>query len=213
MGATSVVPARSWLAVTVGAATISATVGVTADHAASGGAATPGIITTVAGGDAPGPVPATNVAIGGPVGIAVQGGKVYVTDNQFHVVRTVASSDGMEHVVAGNGTQGSLGDGGPATAAEMNSPQSVMVDGAGDLVIADAGNNAVRIVLASTGNIVSIGNGSSGYSGDGGPITGAVLTAPYGVAADAAGNIVIADTGNNAIRVVAGAPAPSTASR
>src|SRR3954469_7794429 len=79
---------RSWLAVTVGAATIFATLGVTAIAASPAGAATPGIITTVAGGDAPGPVPATNVAIGGPAGIAVQGGKVYVTDNQFHVVRT-----------------------------------------------------------------------------------------------------------------------------
>src|SRR5579862_7045998 len=99
---------RSWLAVTVGAATIVATVGVTAVTASPSSAATPGIITTVAGGDAPGPVPATGVAMGVSGEIAVMGGTVYVPDDQFHVIRAIATSGDSETVAAGNGTEGSL---------------------------------------------------------------------------------------------------------
>jgi len=175
---------------------------MTAITASPASAVTPGIITTVAGGDAPGPAPATNVAIGGPSGLAVHGGSVYVTDDQFHVVRKVAS-DGSETVVAGNGTQGSFGDGGPATEAEFNDPKGVAVDANGNIAIADLGNNVVRIVFAGTGDNESMGTGTAGYSGDGGSGDAAEFSAPGGVAIDSAGNVVIADTYNNAIRVFA----------
>jgi len=194
---------RSWLAVTVGLATIFATVAVTAATAPPSSAATPGIITTVAGGDAPGPVPATDVAMGASGEIAAGGGNVYVPDDQFHVIRAIATSGGSETVVAGNGTEGSLGNGGPATEAELKGPQGVAVGG-GDVVIADTSNDAVRITDASTGDLLTVaGDGTAGYTGDGGPCTSAELDGPYGVALDSAGNIIIADTGNDAIRVVA----------
>jgi hypothetical protein len=135
--------------------------------------------------------------------IAAGGGNVYVPDDQFHVIRAIATSGGSETVVAGNGTEGSLGNGGPATEAELKGPQGVAVGG-GDVVIADTSNDAVRITDASTGDLLTVaGDGTAGYTGDGGPCTSAELDGPYGVALDSAGNIIIADTGNDAIRVVA----------
>ena len=186
------------------------------------------------------------------------------------------------YTVAGNGTDGFSGDGGPATSAKLNDPagvavdgagnlliadtrqqpdpggggqhrhvlrpgddrrghlhrgrrrhrrvlrrrrpghqrraratrSGVAVDGAGNLVIADTGNNRVRVVAASTGTFYGqamtagdiytvAGNGTAGFSGDGGPATSAELDGPAGVAVDAAGNLLIADTGNQRVRVVA----------
>jgi DNA-binding beta-propeller fold protein YncE len=91
----------------------------------------------------------------------------------------------------------------------------VAVDGAGNLVIADTGNNRVRVVAARTGRFYGramkaghiytvAGNGLSGFSGDGGPAARAEIDFPYGVAVARAGNLVIADTFNGRIRVVAG---------
>ena len=102
---------------------------------------------------------------------------------------------------------GFSGDGGPATSAELNDPAGVAVDGAGNLVIADTGNERVRVVAASTGTFYGramtagdiytvAGDGTVGFSGDGGPATSAELDVPAGVAVDGAGNLVIADTGN-----------------
>ena len=105
--------------------------------------------------------------------------------------------------VAGNGNSGYCGDGGLATAAKLCYPQGVAVDGAGDIFIADSGNNVVREVNASTGIITTVaGNGSGGYSGDGGPATSATLSLPKEVAVDAAGNLYIDDEGNGVIRRV-----------
>jgi hypothetical protein len=118
------------------------------------------------------------------------------------------------YTVAGNGFQGYTGDGGPALRAELNAPSGVTVDGAGNLVITDTGNNRVRVVAArtgtfygvamTTGNIYTVaGNGKTGFSGDGGPATGAALNIPQGQAVDGTGNLVIADTGHGRVRVVA----------
>jgi len=118
------------------------------------------------------------------------------------------------YTLTGTGTQGYSGDGGPAAAAELDNPQAVKVDGAGNVVIGDGGNNRVRVVAASTGtfygqhitagDIATVaGNGTPGYSGDGGPAVRAQVWFPRAVAADPAGNVAIADTGNNRIRVVA----------
>ena len=96
------------------------------------------------------------------------------------------------YTIAGNGTAGYTGDGGPATTAELYSPDEVAVDSAGNLVIADTNNNRVRVVAASTGtfygqamtagDIYTIaGDGTAGYSGDGGPATTAELNSPSGV--------------------------------
>ena len=73
----------------------------------------------------------------------------------------------MTYTIAGNGTAGYSGDGGPATAAELNGPQKVAVDGAGDVFIGDTTNNRVRELSVSTGQISTIaGNGTAGYNGD-----------------------------------------------
>ena len=127
----------------------------------------------------------------------------------------VAMTAGDIYTVAGIGTGGSSGDGGPATSAELNYPSRVAVDGSGNLVIADTDNNRVRVVADSTGTFYGVamtegdiytvaGNGTGGYSGDGGPATSAELAGPAGVAVDGSGNLVIADAYNNRIRVVAG---------
>jgi len=117
--------------------------------------------------------------------------------------------------VAGNGTFGFSGDGGPATAAELGSPGQTAVDSAGNLVIADTGTDRVRVVAASdgtfygqamtAGDIYTVaGNGTAGFSGDGSPALGAELNRPQGVAVDAAGDLLVVDMGNNRIREVAG---------
>src|SRR5208283_4568575 len=105
------------------------------------------------------------------------------------------------YTVAGNGTLGYTGDNGPATSAEIHGPYAVATDSAGDLYIADSGNNVIRKV--ANGVITTVaGNGAMGYSGDNGPATSAQLDAPYGVAVDSAGDLYIADSANNVIRKV-----------
>src|SRR5271157_2969351 len=91
--------------------------------------------------------------------------------------------------VAGNGTVGYTGDGGPATAAELNYPLGIAVDAHGDIFFADFSNDVVREVNAATGKITTFaGNGHKGYSGDGGPATAAELFDPVGIAVDTAGD-------------------------
>jgi sugar lactone lactonase YvrE len=105
--------------------------------------------------------------------------------------------------VAGNGTAGSSGDGSAATSAKINTPYGVALDSAGNLYIADNGNNLIRKVDASTGKISTVaGNGTGGYSGDGGVATSAEIKYPISVALDSAGNIYIADQSNHRIRKV-----------
>jgi hypothetical protein len=121
---------------------------------------------------------------------------------------------GHIYTIAGNGTFGFAGDGGPATRAELAVDYQVAVDAAGNVLIPDGANNRIRVVAASTGPFYGVamtaghiytiaGNGTSGFAGDGGPATSAELSFPDGVAADAAGNLLIADTDNDQIRVVA----------
>ena len=169
-----------------------------------------GIITTVAGvglggnsggfsGDGG---PATAAALNNPTGVAVDAsGNLFIADTFNYRVRMV-STGGMITTVAGNGTKGYSGDGGPATAAALNDPTGVAVDASGNIFIADYLNNRIRKVSAS-GIITTVaGNGTEGFSGDGGPAAAAALNNPGGVAVDASGDILIADTYNNRIRKV-----------
>jgi len=108
------------------------------------------------------------------------------------------------YTIAGDGVAGYSGDGGPAITADINGPRKAILDGAGDLYIADAGNNRIRKVPAGTGIITTIaGTGIAGWSGDNGPAASAQLNDPGGLALDSAGNLYIADTGNSRIRKIA----------
>ena len=105
-------------------------------------------------------------------------------------------------LAVGNGTSGYSGDGGPATAAQLNFTTGVAVDGSGNVYVADSGNNRVREI--TTGGVISTvaGNGIQGYAGDGGPAVNASLNQPYDVVVDGTGNIYIADSNNFRIRKV-----------
>jgi sugar lactone lactonase YvrE len=161
-----------------------------------------GTISTVAGGSVGDGGPAVNAPVNTPSAAAVDSaGNLYIANTYNNRVRKVSTS-GTITTVAGNGTPGFSGDGGPATNASLASPTGVAVDAAGNLYIADAGNDRVRKVSAS-GTITTVaGTGTPGFSGDGGPATGAGLVYPSGVAVDAAGNLYIADTYNNRVRKV-----------
>ena len=128
-------------------------------------------------------------------------GNLYVADSFNNRIRKVDAAGGIV-TVAGSGESGYGGDGGPAIQAQFAQPVGVALDAAGNLYIADWGNNRVRKVDAA-GNISTVaGTGESGYGGDGGPVIQAQLSRPYGAALDAAGNLYIADWGNNRIRKV-----------
>jgi secreted PhoX family phosphatase len=178
--------------------------------------------------------PATKAGLWNPSGVALDGaGNVLIADKEDNRIRVVAVNTGTFYgramkagdiyTVAGDGTFGFSGDGGPATSAELGTPAGVTTDHAGHLVIADTHNQRVRVVAVKSGtfygrnmtagDIYTIaGNGLSGFAGDGGPATAAEFNAPQAVAVDAMGDVVIADTnfggapadqGNNRVRVVA----------
>jgi sugar lactone lactonase YvrE len=148
--------------------------------------------------------PATQAELNHPSSLALDGaGNMYIADKYHHRIRKVNASTGLISTIAGNDNPAYTGDGGSATLATLNSPWSVALDGAGNLYIADTGNNVIRRIAASTGIIATVaGTGTVGYSGDGGPATAANLNQPQGVTVDAAGNLYIADTFNHRIRRV-----------
>lgn len=141
-----------------------------------------------------------------PSAVAVDAvGNLYIADYFNYRVRKVAASTGVITTVAGTGVQGYSGDGGPATSAELGGPEGVAVDLNGNLYIADASNYRVRKVSATTGTITTVaGNGTPGFSGDGGAATSAQFRALYGVTVDSKNNLYIADTDNNRVRKVSG---------
>jgi len=194
-----------------------------------GQAMTAGDIYTIAGNGKVGFTgdggPATSAKLGKPEGTAVDGaGNLVIADTNNSRIRVVAAASGTFYgqamtagdiyTVAGTGSAGFSGDGGPATSAELTLPQDVTVDGTGNLVVADTGNAAIRVVAAHTGTFYGrhmtagdiytvAGTGSAGFSGDRGPATAAELADPSGVAVDGSGNLVIADLLNFRVRVVA----------
>jgi len=161
-------------------------------------------ITTVIGG---GPVglPAT-ASISAPAAVRFDSlGNAYFLDNEFSRVLKLDHTTGLVSVFAGNGTTGFSGDGGPATSAQMNQPSGMCIDSANNLYIADSDNAVIRKVTAA--GVISTFAGiqstnSMIYGGDGGPATAANLHFPDGCSIDSAGNIYIADRGNNEIRVI-----------
>ena len=170
--------------------------------------ATTHVITTVAGnggysfsGD--GSV-ATSASLALPYGIALDAaGDLFIADTENNRIREVNATTHVITTVAGNGSYSFSGDGSTATSASLDYPRGIAVDAAGNLFIADANNNRIREVNATTHVITTVaGNGFSGYSGDGSAATSASLNYPQGIAVDAAGNLFIADYGNSRIREV-----------
>ena len=194
-----------------------------------GQAMTAGDIYTIAGTGQAGFLgdggPATSAFLHQPTRVAVDGaGNVLIADRHNQRVRVVAAAAGTFYgqamtagdiyTIAGTGLPGFSGDGGPATSAELFAPQDVAVDGAGNVLIADPGNMRMRVVAAATGTFYGqamtagdiytvAGDGTGGFSGDGGPATSAELNFPQGVALDGAGNVLIADARNERVRVMA----------
>ena len=154
--------------------------------------------------------PATLAALRNQQGIAVDAaGNIFIADYGNSVIRKV-DVYGIITTVAGNGMASDGGDGGPATAAELNYPTDVAVDDVGNIYIADSWNSAIRKV--NTSGIISTiaGYGTAGFSGDGGAATAAKLNFPAGVAVDRSGNVFIADTRNNRIRMITASGTIST---
>ncbi len=160
-------------------------------------------ISTVAGGG-PNSLAELSASIGYPGSVAFDAaGNTYIADSYSSHIFEVNATTGILTVVAGNGTHGYSGDGGPATSAALNGPEGVFVDSSGNIFIADTQNSVIREVTASNGNITTVaGNGTAGYNGDGIAATSAELDTPYGVFVDASEDIFIADTDNAAIREV-----------
>lgn len=181
-----------------------------------------GIIKTVAGnglGAGPGDadacasvttgVKAKQTALCNPFGIAVDGdGNVYFTNSTSQVLKVTAST-GIVSLVAGTGSYGYAGDGGPAVNATLSWLPGLALDPQGNVYVTDAGNCAIREIAAGTGIITSIVgspsspySGTCGLSGDGGPASSALISAPFGLSVDASGDIFVSDNSNNVVRMV-----------
>lgn len=175
--------------------------------------ATTGVITTIAGTDYQGfsgdGGPATSAMIQHTGGIDVDSqGNIYFADVYNHRIRRIDASTGFITTVAGSGATGASGggfggDGGQATAALLDGPRDVAVDAAGNLYIADSGNNRIRFVNATTGVITTFaGTGYAGFGGDNGQATAAYLRNPEGVCLLGTTHLVIADSFNHRVRAV-----------
>ena len=168
--------------------------------------ADPGYIYTIAGtgdagysGDAG---PATTATLRAPGAVALgTDGSAYIADTANHVVRRVSPS-GSISTSAGTGIAGFSGEGSQATTAQLRFPAGLAIDSSGRLHISDTANNRIRRIEPN-GSITTVaGDGTAGASGDGTPATAAALKNPWGITFDAAGNLYIADEGNNRIRRV-----------
>ena len=169
---------------------------------------TGGTTTTIAGslegiGESGDGGPATSATLKQPAGTAEDpAGDVYIADTEGNVIRKIDAQSGIITRIAGTGVAGSQSRGGVATRSELDAPEAVAVDTAGDLFVADTVNNRVVEVLPNGGFVQFAGDGKAGYKGDGGRAAHAELTEPTGVAVDSVGNVYIADSGNNVIRRV-----------
>ena len=168
---------------------------------------------------------ATRARLGFLGALAVDADKnVVVADTSNNRVRMIAATSGTFYgvtmtagdiyTVAGDGSAGFAGDNGPANAAELNQPGGVAIDGSGNLVIADTYNNRIRVVAATSGTFYGramtagdiytvAGNGTFGFAGDGGPATSAEMRDPTGVTVDGSGNLLVSDSLNQRVRLVA----------
>ncbi len=167
---------------------------------------TAGIIQTVAGTGVAGMgnanQPASQTQLNSPRNTCLAStGTLYLADTGNHRVLSI-SKTAVITIAAGTGTAGSSGDGQVAWLAQLNQPSACALDSAGNLYIADTGNNRIRRVTATGIISTVVGTGGAGSAGDAGPANAALLNAPRGIALDGNGDLFIADTGNNRIREV-----------
>lgn len=162
------------------------------------GAAT---VTTVIGTGEPG---LSDTQVANPYGVIIgPDGALYFCDLDNQRIRRIDPSTGRTTTIAGNGSVGYSGDGGPATQAALNMPHEIQFDRDGHLYIVERDSHAVRRVDGNTGIISTVaGTGEAGFSGDGGPATNAQLRQPHSIAFDPQGRLLICDIGNHRIRRV-----------
>jgi large repetitive protein len=142
--------------------------------------------------------PATSAMLWYPNAIAIDGsGNLYVAEVNNQRVRKISLASGIITTVAGNGTRGFFGDGGPATSANLCDPRGVAADGAGNVFISEC--ERIRRVDAATGIITTYAGGGSSMD-DGAAATSAVVGVPYGLALDAGGNLFYVDQGQARVR-------------
>jgi RHS repeat-associated protein len=211
--------------------------------AVTGGGMTAGDIYDIAGsatgvrGDSGDGGLATSALLDGPAGLGTDpAGNIYISDSNNNRIQEIAGSAhtqwgqpmtaGDIYTIAGSaaGTSGNGGDGGPASAATLDSPGQIAVDASGDLYIAAGVNNRVREVPAASGtqwgqsmtagdiyNVAGSKTGTSGETGDGGPATAALLSVPTGVTTDPAGDLFITDNNGTRLREVTATASPTFA--
>ena len=167
-----------------------------------------GVIETIAGTGKPenngSSGTGTEVNVGHPFGVELgPDGALYITEIINHRVLRLDLESGQLTTVAGCGRQGYSGDGGPATAAELNEPYEVRFDGQGNMFFVEMQNHLIRRVDAKTGIISTVaGTGERGYSGDGGPARQAKFNNPHSIVLDDRGGLFVADIRNHRIRRV-----------
>ncbi len=165
-----------------------------------------GLMTTFAGtgtaGSGPDGTAAAQTAIDLPTALTMStAGDLFYADSRNHLVRRIDHATGAVATVAGNGVEGYGGEGGPATAANLDAPEGLAIDSVGNLYISDTRNQRVRRVDAKTGLIVTVaGTGVAGSSGDAGAGTAAAVRLPRGLALDGKGNLLLVDSQNHRIR-------------
>lgn len=150
--------------------------------------------------------PATSARLNSPQALALTpAGDLLIADTSNAAIRVLTMDDGQIQTIAGTGTPGYNGDGVLAVHAQLNDPSGIAVRADGAIAIADLSNNRIRL-FTTGGNISTVaGNGTLGYTGDGGNATQAQLQGPAAVAFDPAGDLLIADSVNNCVRLVYGA--------